>query len=471
MIKGNSKDITFEQLMAQAADVAKAQDAALSEKAKERRKIEEAKRLKEEAVKRELERKEKELQKKKLEMEQRQQQLQQQKKKAALSNNISSINSHVHSSSSASSRKPSIGNQQRQGRSMDSKSRQASSSSKTKKNVSIPPPIVEKKKPVHISYEQLMEKAKEVSQPKKSTPSSATTATTPIKSTKDHSLPSSLLMNKSNKEIKGPIRTNTPPSSSSLATSSLYVKRPFSTVPKSKPKEPLAIANMRARDRIKLLHNTPLQQVQRVKRDRQSIEEIQRDIRHAKGKYSDNEEEEDAYYRKKQRMDQRPTVKNSNNNRPMDSGSSASRMKSDRFHSSPQRPYPPLQQQQRQPIRMPFKRVVDPKRDMKRRSRYQDEEEEDEDLDSFIVDDEEEEEEIGRRYNNDYSSEISKLFRYDRSKYANESIYSDDDMEAGTSEVLREEKRSERLARREDQLEEQLELERQKRKLAKSKRK
>ncbi|CAO3625682.1 unnamed protein product [Cunninghamella echinulata] len=317
---------------------------------------------------------------------------------------------------------------------MDSKPKQTSSSSKTKKNVPIPLPIVEKKKPVHISYEQLMEKAKEVSQPKKSAPSSATTTATPTKSAKDHNLPSSLLMNKSNKEIKGSIRTNTPPSSSS-ATSSLYVKRPFSTVPKSKPKDPLANANMRARDRIKLLHNTPLQQVQRVKRDRQSIEEIQRDIRHAKGKYSDNEEEEDAHYRKKQRMDQRQTITNSNNNRPTDSG--ASRMKTDRPYPSSQRPYPPSQQQ-RQPIRMPFKRTVDPKRDMKRRSRYQDEEE-DEDLDSFIVDDEEEE--IAHHYNNDYSSEISKLFRYDRSKYANESMYSDDDMEAGTSEVLREEKR------------------------------
>lgn len=58
-----------------------------------------------------------------------------------------------------------------------------------------------------MSYEQLMEKAKEVSQPKKSIPpstaitssSSTTTSTRPIKD-QDRSL---LLMNKSNKDIKG----------------------------------------------------------------------------------------------------------------------------------------------------------------------------------------------------------------------------------------------------------------------------
>ncbi|KAJ2957030.1 hypothetical protein NQZ79_g7176 [Umbelopsis isabellina] len=64
------------------------------------------------------------------------------------------------------------------------------------------------------------------------------------------------------------------------------------------------------------------------------------------------------------------------------------------------------------------------------------------------------------------------MFRYDRKRYHDE-MHSDDDMEAGASDVLREEKRSTRIARQEDLLEEQREREEmeraRKRKLARMK--
>ncbi|CAO3610412.1 unnamed protein product [Cunninghamella blakesleeana] len=415
-------------------------------------------------AKKELEKKQRELERKKMEMEQKQLRLQQEKRKpmTSSSNNHSRKSNHPSTNHSRqSTNKP-----------LDSKTKPASKISKPNKkmNTSIPvAPIIEKKKPVHMSYEQLIEKANEVSLSKKSIPpsSSSTISTKPIKD-QDRS---SLLMNKSNKDIKGPSRTNTSsPVSSSAPSSSLYVKRPIATVSKSKPKESTSNSALRTRDRIKLLHNTPLQQVQRVKRDRQSIEEIQRDLRHAKGKYSDDEDGTDSINRKKHRMmaDQR-SIKN--NNRPI-GGGGVDRMNSKMRpppSSSSQRALP-SSQHQRQPIRMPFRRAVDPKKEIRQRSRYQHEDEDDEEMDEFIVDDDDEEV-IDHHYNNDYSSEISKLFRYDRSKFAHESVYSDDDMEAGASEVLREEKRSERLARKEDEMEEKLEMERQQRRLAKAKRK
>ncbi|CEG84921.1 hypothetical protein RMATCC62417_18662 [Rhizopus microsporus] len=46
-----------------------------------------------------------------------------------------------------------------------------------------------------------------------------------------------------------------------------------------------------------------------------------------------------------------------------------------------------------------------------------DDDDEDDDLDSFIVDDDEEEDPYYKRKNS-YSDEISKIFRYDRSRYS-----------------------------------------------------
>jgi hypothetical protein len=77
-------------------------------------------------------------------------------------------------------------------------------------------------------------------------------------------------------------------------------------------------------------------------------------------------------------------------------------------------PPPPSRKQplQRPPIRMPFRRTPDPKRPSHLSQRrpnhesYDDDDDDDDDLDSFIVEDDE----------NDYSSEISKIFRYDRKR-------------------------------------------------------
>lgn len=61
---------------------------------------------------------------------------------------------------------------------------------------------------------------------------------------------------------------------------------------------------------------------------------------------------------------------------------------------------------------MPFRRTPDPKRPSHLSQRrpnhesYDDDDDDDDDLDSFIVEDDE----------NDYSSEISKIFRYDRKR-------------------------------------------------------
>jgi hypothetical protein len=57
---------------------------------------------------------------------------------------------------------------------------------------------------------------------------------------------------------------------------------------------------------------------------------------------------------------------------------------------------------------MPFRRTVDPKRIARKRPLDDDD---DDDLDSFIVQDDD-----SRDTTNDYSSEISKLFRYDRNR-------------------------------------------------------
>ncbi|KAI8342758.1 SPT2 chromatin protein-domain-containing protein [Chlamydoabsidia padenii] len=390
--------------MRQAAKVAQAQDAVLEEKAKERRRKEEDQRRQKEQILMEKRKKESILQSKHQEIEKRQHILMEQKQQKQQQHKQSVIQ-----------RKPSLVKPT------------TKSIKPVVKRTNTPLPVFEKKKPVHISYEQLMEKAKEVSIPKKST-------STIAKDTQPK-------LDMDQKYTKRDHINTTGPSKS---TSALYIKRSHpSTQPKSKPLPPPP-STVHARDRIRLLFNAPAQRIVRPKRDRQSIEEIQREIRHSKGNYSDNEEDESKKHQVKKRR--------SNNNNPISS----------KTLPTTKRP-PPIPD-----IRMPFRRTVDPKRDINKRRRRleeEEEEEEDDDLDSFIVNDEDDED----NKVDDYSSEISKLFRYDRTRYANESVYSDDDMEANPMDVIREEKRSERLGRREDQIEEQLELERRKKRLAKSK--
>lgn len=77
----NAKDITFEELMRQAAKVAQAQDAVLEEKAKERRRKEEDERRQKERVMTEKRKRESALQDKHREMEKRQCVLMEQKQR------------------------------------------------------------------------------------------------------------------------------------------------------------------------------------------------------------------------------------------------------------------------------------------------------------------------------------------------------------------------------------------------------
>ncbi|CAO3600203.1 unnamed protein product [Absidia cylindrospora] len=320
--------------------------------------------------------------------------------------------------------------------------------------------IFEKKKPVHMSYEQLMEKAKEVSSPKKSSAPTRKAGNVSSSTTMD---------NRQTNDIQGPSK-NSP-----TTASPLYLKRSHLASTKSKAQE--SLQSMPARDRIRLEFNTPSQKMTRTKRDRQSIEEIQRDIRHSKGKYSDGDDDsDDIRPKQRHRPDQTRLVASSRNPTRTPPPSRQQQLPSSIGATrKQQRPLatPSQQQQQRAPIRMPFRRTMDPKRPPRRSHRpdmdtYDDEDEDD--LDSFIVDDDDDDRyDRSRADENDYSSEISKIFRYDRKRFANESVYSDDDMEANSMDVLREEKRSERLARREDQLEDQLEQERRKKRLAKSK--
>ncbi|ORZ09188.1 SPT2 chromatin protein-domain-containing protein [Absidia repens] len=454
MLKSNSKDITFEQLMKQAAEVAKAQDAVLSEKTKERRRLEDERQRKEEHALMEKQRKEEELHAKHQAMEQRHRQLLEKKQ---------------HHTNTQSSRKtpssPSTMSQHQRQKQQDPQRR--SVPTKPMKSKKVPAAsslaIFEKKKPVHMSYEQLMEKAKEVSSPKK--PSVPARKVGNVSS-------SSTLDNRQTKDLHGPSKNL--PSSTTSTASPLYLKRSNLASTKSKAQE--SLQSMRARDRIRLEFNTPAQKMARTKRDRQSIEEIQRDIRHSKGKYSDDDDSADIRPKQRHRPDHTRLHASSRN--PTRTAPPTLSRQQQQLPSSigetrkQQRPLAtPSQHQQRAPIRMPFRRAMDPKRPPRRPHRpdldaYDDED--DDDLDSFIVDDDDRYDR-SRADENDYSSEISKIFRYDRRRFANESVYSDDDMEANSMDVLREEKRSERLARREDQLEDQLEQERRKKRLAKSK--
>lgn len=132
-----------------------------------------------------------------------------------------------------------------------------------------------------------------------------------------------------------------------------------------------------AKDRIRQMYREPPQRLNAKKRDTRSVSEIQRDIRHSKGIYSDDE----------------------------DTRSDPRLIRNKRSAMAPRPGY-----QRDAPMRrMPFQRPTDIRRPpMKRKMRH--EEEFDEELDEFIVDDEEEEE-------NDISAEISRIFRYDKSRY------------------------------------------------------
>lgn len=160
-----------------------------------------------------------------------------------------------------------------------------------------------------------------------------------------------------------------PPSSSPYSSSNVISSSP-------------SISPVSAKDRIRQMYREPPQRLNAKKRDTRSVAEIQRDIRHSKGIYSDDE-------------DTRSDPRLIRNKRAGLGSRSSSTAAGAYQRDAPMR-------------RMPFRRPTDIRRPPMKRMRH--EEEYDEELDEFIVDDEEEEE-------NDVSAEIGRIFRYDRSRY------------------------------------------------------
>lgn len=205
-------------------------------------------------------------------------------------------------------------------------------------------------------------------------------------------------------EVKSQNNNNTP---------TLYhrLKRP--EVSKSSPSSFGNTDVLSARDRAKLLVQEPPKKVNSQKRDRRSISDVQREIRRSKGIYSD--EEDDRYNRQDPRL--------MNSKKPMNKNNDIRRK---RPMSPPSRPIkkpmePPKRPVSQGPRRMPFSgRPLDPgaRKPIQRRRPRDEEEEEDEELSSFIVDDEDEDPRYARGpRRNSYSDEISKIFRYDKSRY------------------------------------------------------
>ncbi|KAG2202553.1 hypothetical protein INT47_012547 [Mucor saturninus] len=425
MLKGESNALNFEQLMAQATQVAKQQDASLHERARQKRREDDERRRREEKAAREREDAQALLDRKR-ELQEKKQKLDQSSRKA--------IDKRRQPTDPKRTTHPS----------------HTKSNVTQRKSTNMASFFPEKKKPVHMSFDELMKKAKEQS-----------------------------LSKGGKQEPKAPV----PPkkyaahdSKPNDNTPTLYhrLKRPEP----AKPTLPIT-TDMSARERGKLLIAEPPKKLNLQKRDRRTIADVQREIRHNKGIYSDDEDRP----RTSHSVDPRLMNKNNNNNnnnrpsqhtnrkRPLSPPPPPSSSSSNRpFNKKPihntidRRPPNPSTGVRRmpfsgKPLDSASRRPLPPPR-----RRHRDEDEElDEELASFIVDDEDEYDDP--RYardprRNSYSDEISKIFRYDKSRYANDPVYSDDDMEAGASDVLREEKRSERLGRREDLLEEQRELER-----------
>ncbi|KAI9288289.1 SPT2 chromatin protein-domain-containing protein [Umbelopsis sp. AD052] len=286
-----------------------------------------------------------------------------------------------------------------------------------------------------LSFDEIMKRAKQVPTDKKAL--SMRKKPLPSEPGQNRPKPSLSEINRRPKASTTPSRPHTTPNKQPTK-SSIYTSRPSSNNSAAAGSAKMASV----RDRLKNIALAPPQRLNTVKRDLRSVEEIQQDIRRQLGKPPS--EVKPA----RERVRERPPIRRSLS--PRSAPTRAPERRPTRRSLSPPRP-------QRPAGRMPFR--------PSQRRRYSDEEEDD-DLDGFI-DDGDEEEDL-----NNYSDVISKMFRYDRKRYRDET-FSDDDMEAGASDVLREETRSSRIARQEDLLEEQREreeLERaHKRKLAKQK--
>ncbi|KAI9321356.1 SPT2 chromatin protein-domain-containing protein [Dichotomocladium elegans] len=406
----------FETLMAQATAVARRQDAALAERARQRRREEDEQRRKEEKLRRAREEQQQMLASVREESERRQQKLLQEKRqqrqaerqKSSLGRTKSSVKKTVPGGGAGSQAN------------LLTSARQSG------------------KRDAQLSFDELMAKAKAMPSSKSAAASNASHNTASSSTTTRPTISGKRLPPSSSSSsltaAAAPSHTQHPQQQQQQRNTPaiFHKKRPLSSSStaasgKSASSAPSTIS---AKDRIRQMYHGPPQKVNATKkRDARSVSQIHRDIRHSRGVYSDDEDSrtDPRLLRNKQMQATRPTTMSSQykQSRPAD------------IVSRPRMPFQRPPERMRRP--MPQKRSYD---------------EVDEDLESFIVDDEEDE--------NDYSAEISRIFRYNKSKYADD-MYSDDDMEADSREVLREERRSERIGRREDIEEERKELERLKR--------
>ncbi|KAF7729756.1 hypothetical protein EC973_003834 [Apophysomyces ossiformis] len=469
MLKGSSQNLSFEELMAQAAAVAKTQDQALAEKSRQ-------KRFEMEEKKRREERSEKALKQKQQQYEQWREE--QKRNLAQASEMRPRPPRNLEKKTAEPKNKPRT---KATGSTTATNNTRVAKRGKALADAAFVSPVGLKKKPVHISFEELMQKAKEVPASKSAAPPLARNDTRQKNVTQGET------------KMRPKVPENGKPSSTQRAsagtrdTSSIFLKRQTAN---PKPSETNSSGSqLSARERIRLLYQDPVQKIDRQKRDRRSISETQRELRHAKGIYSDDEDETktrdkrvydsranarptaDRYSSTVTSPIARPSMKRRETSlrdydsqlrtptKPLRSEFQDSRVRPNSRSITPEsresRVRPPLPFQ-----RMPFSRSMEMRRQQRRPP--VEEEEEDEELASFIVDDEEED------FGGDYSAEIGRIFRYDKKKYTNER-FSDDDMEADASEVLREEKRSERIGRREDLMEERLEMERLKKRKLKGK--
>lgn len=258
-----------------------------------------------------------------------------------------------------------------------------------------------------MSFDELMKKAKEQSLSK------------PPKQEPKQPLPPKKYASHDTK----PSNDNTPTLYHRIKRPELTTRNTLNTTTTNTPHDGLS-----ARERGKLLIAEPPKKLNLQKRDRRTIADVQREIRHNKGIHSDDEDQHRPV-----RSD--PRLMSKGTGRPMSKTTSPPQRK--RIVSPPttSRPIKRPQQQpndiRRQPQgpppvrRMPFSgRPLDPsaRRSLpppKRRYNRDEEEEEDEELAGFIVDDEDEYDDP--RYaraprRNSYSDEISKIFKYDKSR-------------------------------------------------------
>ena len=263
-----------------------------------------------------------------------------------------------------------------------------------------------------MSFEELMAQANKL-QKKKSDPISKTSSSSTI-SKKDErstvsgkrppaSASSSHTQRNSNNNNNNDNNNNTP---------SIYRNR-RPTMPKSTPdsSRPMPASHLSARDKVRQMMRQPPQKLNTQKRDLRSISEIQRDIRHKKGIYSD---EEDDIRSDPRLLQNKRVVSSEHRYNKMSPGPAPSSTSRASFPAGkrPAGSAAAMMSRNRnigESRRMPFSRPPPERR--RPMQRYEQEEELDEEMDDFVVNDEEEEEEL-----NDYSAEIGRIFRYNKKR-------------------------------------------------------